>query len=278
MMITNWDDLRFPAPWFVITRLTKQEKESKAKEIKQYINQYELNNSMLREYNHIDTYTELFPRPVFYDRVESIAIGHREFKFRAWSTNYYILNMSNLDTSNMIPFFGHRSNPGEITKSVFSQWYKSDFVVDGVRYTSCEQYMMAEKARVFGDNGMWAKIMSTDSPKVIKQYGRQIKGFDSVIWDKVKLHIVRNGNYAKFTQNENLRNFILSTGDAVLVEASPYDRIWGVGISANDSGIYNTKYWRGSNLLGFSLMQVRDEIRRVYRNYDQIDFSVIPEI
>jgi ribA/ribD-fused uncharacterized protein len=108
--------------------------------------------------------------------------------------------------------------------------------------------------------------MRCRDPKEIKALGRKVKGFDETLWNKVKYSIVLNGNFLKFTQNPSLREFILSTGDDILVEASPYDAVWGIRMSANDENATNPMKWRGTNLLGFALMEVRDEIKRVWKN------------
>ena len=106
--------------------------------------------------------------------------------------------------------------------------------------------------------------MASEDPKEIKALGRAVRNFDGKQWDEVKYSLVLTGNYNKFSQNKALRGFLLSTGDRLLVEASPSDRIWGIGLSADDSRIHDPAQWRGENLLGFALMEVRDEIRRTY--------------
>jgi hypothetical protein len=125
---------------------------------------------------------------------------------------------------------------------------------------------MAEKARLFGDEEMREEIMNTSDPKLMKALGRKVRNFDPEVWDKVKYSIVLNGNYYKFTQNKEMMDFLLSTGDKILVEASPMDAIWGIGFGKENEKAYNIASWRGQNLLGFALMEVRDEIRKVYQN------------
>ena len=163
-------------------------------------------------------------------------------------------------------FWGHRpSTNGTITKSCLSQWWECSFEVDGIRYTSCEQYMMAEKARVFKDEEVFNRILRETSPKNIKALGRKVKNFNSDVWDKVKFDIVVKGNYAKFSQNKELFEFLMHTGDKILVEASPYDTVWGIGLRESDM---NSKYphkWRGQNLLGFALTEVKDRLRKQYQ-------------
>lgn len=158
-------------------------------------------------------------------------------------------------------FWGHRSAPNVVTKACFSQWYPCKFGVDGQMYSSTEQYMMAEKARLMGDNEVREQILATDDPREIKKLGRVVKDFDARLWDMKKSQVVVNGNLHKFGQNPELRDFLLSTGDKVLVEASPYDKIWGIGLDANNPDACDPKLWKGENLLGFALMEVRGLLR-----------------
>ena len=156
-----------------------------------------------------------------------------------------------------------------------SQWQPSAFRI----YDDCccaEQYMMAEKARLFGDTAIEGEIMATDDPKRMKSLGRRVANFDATLWDKAKYSVVLDGNYAKFTQDETLREYLLSTTGKVLVEASPMDTIWGIGLSSANPKAADPAQWRGQNLLGFALMEVRDEITRVWANYDRIDWSHFP--
>ena len=147
------------------------------------------------------------------------------------------------------------------TNSYFSNWYPSDFVVDGIKYWCTEQYMMAKKAELFGDREIYNLIMHCDSQREIKALGRKISNFNESVWVKNRERIVFEGNYAKFTQNPMLKSYIVKQKNKILVEASPYDRIWGVGIDSSDIGFISNPYnWRGLNLLGFTLMKVRDKI------------------
>lgn len=164
-------------------------------------------------------------------------------------------------------FWGHRpSRDGAMGKGCFSQWWKSDFWHDGEHFCCMEQCMMLGKAKLFEDDAIQAKIRASTDPKEIKALGRAVHPFDGKCWDAVKYPLVLNGNYHKFVQNAELRNFLLSTGDSILVEASPYDCVWGIGLSAGNPRAQDPRQWRGRNLLGFALMEVRDEIRRVYAN------------
>ena len=159
-------------------------------------------------------------------------------------------------------FWGHHKKEGRVTKSCLSQWYMCNFTVDGVNYSSAEQYMMAEKAKLMGDEKTRIKILKTSDPKEIKDLGKSVKNFDECLWHENKSKIVVKGNYHKFMDNSDLRDFLLSTGRKILVEASPYDIIWGVGMKEDDPNITNPYAWKGENLLGFALMQVREMIRK----------------
>ena len=133
-------------------------------------------------------------------------------------------------------------------------------MVDGVSYGSAEQFMMAEKARIFGDGETLEKILAAKLPRKIKALGREVKGFDGKKWDGVKFEVVVRGNMAKFSQNQALLSFLLGTGDAMLVEASPKDCIWGVGLKESDRDILDPAKWKGENLLGKALMEVRSKL------------------
>ena len=134
--------------------------------------------------------------------------------------------------------------------------------------------MMAEKARLFEDKETLEKIMEARSQGKIKALGREVKHFDQTEWDKCKYTIVLTGNFQKFLQNPELKDFLLRTGDKILVEASPRDRIWGIGMGKANENAENPAAWRGRNLLGFALMEVRDELRRVCANEDKIDWNL----
>lgn len=160
-------------------------------------------------------------------------------------------------------FWGHKPTPWHITKACLSQWYECVFTVGEDIYSSAEQFMMAEKARLMGDRETRALIMNTDDPREIKKLGRKVRNFDSRLWDSHKFDIVVNGNYHKFSQNPELRDFLVSTAGKVLVEASPYDDIWGIGLEASHPDASDPSKWKGTNLLGFALMQVRDMLMQI---------------
>lgn len=158
-------------------------------------------------------------------------------------------------------FWGHQpSSDGTITKSCLSQWWEAPFQVDDITYKTAEHWMMAEKARLFKDEVALQNILIANTPAEVKAQGRLIKNFNLDVWDKHKLAIVWNGNFHKFTSNPELKSFLLSTGDQILVEASPYDNVWGIGMAADDIDARNQDKWKGENLLGFILMSVRKNI------------------
>ncbi|SDI68392.1 NADAR family protein [Chryseobacterium jejuense] len=157
-------------------------------------------------------------------------------------------------------FWGHTVKD-EITKSCFSQWFTGKFEEDGIVYKTAEHYMMAGKARLFNDAEILEKIVQAPTPNQVKALGRKVKNFDPKVWNEHKYEIVKQGNLLKFSQNNKYKDFLLSTGDKILVEASPYDTIWGIGMLETDSRAENPLLWNGENLLGFALMEVRDELR-----------------
>ena len=159
-------------------------------------------------------------------------------------------------------FWGYHNKYNQITKSCLSQWYPCKFKSNNIEYNCAEQYMMSEKAKLFKDEETYQLILKETSQKKIKGLGRLIKNFNDEEWNKHKISIVVQGNILKFSQNEELKNFLIGTGDKILVEASPYDRIWGIGIDENNPYVTNPHKWKGENLLGFSLMEVRDIIKK----------------
>ncbi len=155
-------------------------------------------------------------------------------------------------------FWGHSKNGDEITKSCFSQWFESPFEVEGVVYKTAEHWMMAKKAELFEDAEILEKIIQSKTPAEAKKLGRKVKDFDNDIWSQNRFRIVVEGNRHKFMQNPEFKWFLLNTGNRILVEASPVDAIWGIGMAQGHKDIYNPNAWKGENLLGFALMEVRD--------------------
>lgn len=141
-----------------------------------------------------------------------------------------------------------------------SQWAESYFTVDSVTYNCAEQYMMAEKARLFGDHEALDKIMASSDPRTQKALGRQVKNFDKDTWEKEAKLIVYRGNFAKFTQNPHMLEWLLTTVGKTLVEASPWDNIWGIGLDGNDPRALSRDTWLGTNWLGEIITKVRDDI------------------
>ncbi len=158
-------------------------------------------------------------------------------------------------------FWGHRTPPGKaVTQACFSQWFGARFIVDGQAYASAEHFMMAEKARVFGDAAIRERVLAARSPAEAKALGRQVAGFHEAVWSEARFDIVVAANEAKFSQHPELKAFLLATGERVLVEASPVDRVWGIGLSADHEDASAPARWRGLNLLGFALMEVRSRL------------------
>ena len=160
-----------------------------------------------------------------------------------------------------IYFWGHRpTHDGSISKTCMSQWWLSEFKVEGITYKSAEHWMMAEKARLFNDDEMLSKIITANSPAEAKKLGRKVRGFDHNTWTANCYEVVKQGNIHKFSQNSALKNYLLTTGTRVLVEASPYDPIWGIGMAQDHRGIHFPEKWKGTNLLGFALMEARESL------------------
>ncbi|MFF0827588.1 NADAR family protein [Brevibacillus sp. NPDC003359] len=159
-------------------------------------------------------------------------------------------------------FWGHtQKESGSIDKSCFSQWYPAAFVEDGITYLTAEHYMMAKKAELFGDLAIRDQIIRKSHPKQAKELGRKVHSFDEAVWNANKTAIVRQANLLKFSQHADLQAFLLDTGDRIIVEASPYDRIWGIGMAQDHPHAEQPEKWRGENLLGFALMAVREQLR-----------------
>ena len=142
----------------------------------------------------------------------------------------------------------------------FSQWHPSRFVIDKVSYNCAEQYMMAEKARLFGDKDSERRIMSTSDPSDQKRYGRSVTGFNADKWNNVAKDIVYKASMAKFTQDPELKAILLTTVGTTLVEASPKDNIWGIGLQKDDPRARQRMTWLGKNWLGETLTKVRDQL------------------
>ncbi|MBN0047850.1 NADAR family protein [Streptomyces actuosus] len=159
-------------------------------------------------------------------------------------------------------FWGHRPRPdGRVGPSCLSQWWPSPFTVAGVTYRTAEHWMMAEKARLFADPEAERQVLDARHPAEAKKAGRLVRGFDEGTWERERFRIVVEGSVHKFGARPELRAFLVSTGDRVLVEASPVDRVWGIGLAAADEAAADPERWRGPNLLGFALMEARRRLR-----------------
>jgi ribA/ribD-fused uncharacterized protein len=162
----------------------------------------------------------------------------------------------------VLPFWGHGQAAGPVDQRCLSQWHPSPFVHQGRTYATSEHFMMAEKARLAGDTASEMRIIACRSPGFAQQLGYQVRGFNDAAWAEQRFAIVVQASVLKFTQHAPLRDYLLSTGEAVLAFASPEDVVWGVGMVEADARIHQPQAWSGVNLLGFALMEARDHVRR----------------
>jgi ribA/ribD-fused uncharacterized protein len=159
-------------------------------------------------------------------------------------------------------FWGHRPNKdGSISRTCFSQWWQGAFKAHGETFPTAEHYMMYQKAVLFADAESAELVLKADTPDAAKKLGRKVQNFDGAVWNQRKYGLVLEGNLYKFMQNDRLKAYLMSTGDKILVEASPYDQIWGIGMNAEHPDIQNPGLWKGENLLGFALMEARERIK-----------------
>lgn len=158
-------------------------------------------------------------------------------------------------------FWGHTpKTPGAVDNACLSQWFPAAFEIDGVRYATAEHFMMAEKARLFRDEAALRVVLASATPAAAKKAGRAVKNFDDQAWSRARSEAVVRGNLAKFDQNAAMGAHLKSTGRKILVEASPRDRIWGIGMGASNPDARHPAKWRGQNLLGFALVQARRQL------------------
>lgn len=150
-------------------------------------------------------------------------------------------------------------NPNE-ENGYLSNWYPAIFALDGVTFSSMEQYMMYRKAVCFGDVKVAEQILATEDVAEIKALGRLVSGYDEGLWSGVRQIVVYEGLLAKFLQSLDLRKQLKETGSAVLAECAVRDRIWGIGLSMHDPDRFDQAKWKGQNLLGYTLMMVRDRL------------------
>ena len=148
-------------------------------------------------------------------------------------------------------------NPDEIN-GYLSNWFLSQFEKDGIIYSSMEQYMMYQKAVLFGDKEIARQVLDTDNVGKIKALGRSVKNYEDIVWNGLRQIVVYEGLLEKFCQNTELKEMLLATGQDILAECAVQDRIWGIGLSMKDENRLDMNKWQGQNLLGFSLMRVRE--------------------
>lgn len=179
-----------------------------------------------------------------------------------WTRERLIAHLASGGRAKFLFFWGHTPKvAGRVDAACLSQWFPRAFEVDGVRYASAEHWMMAEKARLFGDAEALARVLSSRSPAAAKAVGRTVRGYDDAGWGRARSEAVVRGNVAKFGQHDDLREFLSGTRERVLVEASPRDRIWGIGLGGANPDAHDPAKWRGQNLLGFALMEARERLR-----------------
>ena len=155
-------------------------------------------------------------------------------------------------------FWGHTVSGSAVTKACFSQWYSSPFEVEGLEFPTAEHYMMYRKATLFNDTSAVNQLLESVDPGKAKAIGRTVEGFDQAVWEQHRMEIAVSGNVAKFSSDSSLREFLIGTGQRVLVEASPVDKIWGIGLEEKNPSSSNPYKWKGENLLGFALMEARE--------------------
>lgn len=154
--------------------------------------------------------------------------------------------------SNIITFHKPEEDNGYL-----GNWWVQNFDIDGKTFSSIEQYMMYEKARVFADEEIMAEVMTLTDAQEIKKLGRKVKNYDDHVWNGIRQIVVFRGVMEKFRQNDDLKKMLIETGDAILVEAAADDRVWGVGLSMTDPDRLDKDKWQGTNYLGYILMEVR---------------------
>jgi conserved hypothetical protein, ribA/ribD-fused len=156
-------------------------------------------------------------------------------------------------------FWGHtQKQPGIIDKSCFSQWFPASFKADDVMYPTAEHWMMAKKALLFNDRQRYNNIITAASPAIAKKEGRAVANFNEQVWKQHAYNFVVEGNLHKFSQHAEMKSFLWATGNKIIVEASPFDKIWGIGMKEHETNPFK---WKGTNLLGFALMEVRDQCK-----------------
>lgn len=167
-------------------------------------------------------------------------------------------------------FWGHRKSG-----KPFSNWLPCQFKINGVEYNCTEQHMMHQKALLFNDIEIADKILQSNSPANQKKLGRQVKNFDPAIWDTNARTIVYEGNKAKYTQNPELLTILLKSAPLILVEASPYDKVWGIGLMEGDPKTFDETQWQGKNWLGEVLTKLRDDYIKATKANTIVDLDLL---
>lgn len=181
----------------------------------------------------------------------------------ARSVDELIAHLESGATVKYLHFWGHGPEAGgTLGRGCLSQWWPSPFIVDGVTYRTAEHWMMAEKARLFHDVGAERAAIDAANPALAKAAGRTVRGFEDPVWERERFEVVVRGSVHKFSSTPELRTYLMNTGERVLVEASPRDRVWGIGLGARNENAEKPSSWRGLNLLGFALMEARSRLRR----------------
>lgn len=178
-----------------------------------------------------------------------------------WTRERLAAHLASGGTADFLFFWGHTPKRADaVDAACLSQWFPRGFTLDAVRYRTAEHWMMAEKARLFRDEAALGRILAAETPADAKKIGREVRGFDGAVWGAARSEAVVRGNVAKFGEHADLGAFLRATGDRVLVEASPRDRVWGIGMGASNPDARAPSRWRGLNLLGFALMEARSRL------------------
>ncbi len=179
-----------------------------------------------------------------------------------WTRETLIAHLREGNTVDFLFFWGHTPKTlGVVDTSCLSQWYERAFEHEGVTYPTAEHFMMAAKARLFGDRVALLRVLEAKTPADAKAIGREVTPYDDAAWARARFDAVVRGNFAKFGAHEDLQRLLVSTGERVLVEAAPRDVVWGIGLGANNPAARDPSKWRGKNLLGFALMETRAKLR-----------------
>ena len=263
---------------------------------------YEYKKDLLSWLNTLDEkkraeWEELFPPPSFWQNEYQSTGKHTtqwfikgEVRFPLWSDSFEsskngVFNLSELQ--NRVKsgqkyeylFFLMKKKEEKANKEIktdcFSRWYRSEFHVETETYWCVEQFLTAQKARIFEDHETLKAILSSETSEQLHTLGRSIKNFDKKVWNSVSYSILTNGNYQKFIQNHELMRFLLSSEEKIIAQASMNDKIWGIGLDEKHESATNPCLWTGKNFLGFSLIEIRSELRRICKNDHLIDWKRI---